>query len=456
MSHRSIGRLLHRDERGAALAIVMFVGVVIVVLSSIMVARGFRQLVNTNNDTNWDNALYASEAGLDQALKVLDYNFGYTTGDVVPDAALGTDAERAWAVQAADGAASTVTVPGGEYVVVRPSNSTVVYSVGYSPSRDAVDRRVRVIRASVDGIPYTFVLEHALLVGGNLSISGNSEILDTNGFDAADVHANGTISSTGSYSVEGCVTSSSTTFAATSGCPPSPAPKEPLPVVDPLLMYPYTDYLLCPDQKAYGGPASATAPDPDLIPCNGNETQVALVGWSAKSQGGKVTWSTSPSAATDGVFYVQNGNFSGKLGSNTWQMHGAIITANGLGATCLSPATGNIELSANSNVTVHPRLAAAGYNLLFVAQGDVAFGGGATVGGAIIAHEQIDYRGNAGSWGAVVAVDKCDTPGSPVTSSKTTSLSTLTGNASIGFPGEFRTPFTSSSLRADVVGWFEL
>ena len=58
-------------------------------------------------------------------------------------------------------------------------------------------------------------------------------------------------------------------------------------------------------------------------------------------------------------------------------------------------------MSANSNVAVHPSMQAAGYDILFVAQGDVAFRGGATVGGAILAHEQIDYRGNAGSWGGV-------------------------------------------------------
>jgi hypothetical protein len=359
-------------------------------------------------------------------------------------------------VAAADAAASPVTVPGGEYVIVRPSNSTIVYSVGFSPARDAVDRRVRVVRANVDGNPYLFVTDHALLVGGNLSISGNSEILDTTGNDAADIHANGSISSTGSYLVEGCVTSSQSTFAGTSGCPPSPAPKEPLPVIDPILMYPYATYVLCADQQAYAGPASAADPDPDLLPCSGNETAVTLAGWSVKKQNGTVTWTSLSTATTDGVFYINNGNFSGALGSDQHPLSASIIVANGKGSTCSTPPTGNIELSANSNVTAASSLISAGYPLLFVAQGDVAFKGGATVGGAILAHEQVDYRGNAGSWGAVVAVDQCDTPGSPINSTKTTSLSTLTGNASLEFDGVLRTPFTSSSLEADVAGWFEL
>ena len=57
-------RRIRADERGAAIAIVMLVGVVLVLLSSIMVARGYRQLVNTSNDTHWDNALFAAEAPL--------------------------------------------------------------------------------------------------------------------------------------------------------------------------------------------------------------------------------------------------------------------------------------------------------------------------------------------------------------------------------------------------------
>ena len=82
--------------------------------------------------------------------------------------------------------------------------------------------------------------------------------------------------------------------------------------------------------------------------------------------------------------------------------------------------------------------------------GDVDFGGGATVGGLILAHEQIDYAGSSDSLGAVVAAGVCNTVGSPVSSSGTT------GTSFINFAGPINTPFTDLERRADVVAWHEL
>jgi len=448
-------RTLHRDEHGAAIALVLLVGVVLVLLSSVMIARGMRQLVNTAGDTNWDNGLFAAEAGLDQGLQVLDRDFAFTTGETIPVEVVGTAAEGPWAVAAADArsAADVVVVSEGEYVVVRPANSTMLLAVGYAPSRSATERRVRVIRASVDAVPWIYEVEHALLVGGNLEVSGNTTITDISANDGAAVHANGTIGSSGSYVVEGCVTASATTFAATAQCPPSPAPVEPLPVIEPLAMYPFAHFVLCDDQLVYGGPAHAATPDPDLVPCSGNETVVALAGWTAKLQGGVVGWTTGPSASTGGVFYIDNGNFSGKLGDSALVLEASLIVANGQGSGCAMPATGNIEIGANSSVVRHASLAAAGYDITLVAQGDVAFNGSATFGGAILAHEQIRYQGTADSWGPVVAVDACDTPGSPISKNSTSST---TGNATINFAGPVSTPFFANTLRAEVVGWYEL
>lgn len=440
-----------RSESGAAIAIVMLVGAVLVVLSSLMVARGFRQMVNTHNDVAWDSALFVAEAGLDDALHTLDYDFDFTTGQTIPDGTLGTDAERAWAVEAADATASgLVAVPDGEYVVVRPANSTVVFAVGYSPSRAAPDRRVRVIRAAIEGTPWEYEIEHALLVGGDIELSGTTSINDTNDNDGASIHSNGSFTGAGGYTVEGCVTSSESPLTATSTCPPSPAPPEPMPVIDPLKMYPYAHYVLCDDRVIYGGPAHLLTPDPDLIPCNGNETITNLAGWTSSTTGGVVTWSAGPAAVESGVFYIDNGNYEGKLGTDSAPMLATLIASHGTGSDCQVPATGNIVFDGPSNVTVHPSLSGTGYDVVFVAQGDVKFGGSATIGGAILAHEQIDYRGTADSWGAVVAVDACDTVGSPV------SFNTTTGTSYINYPGPLLTPFDASSLRVDVLGWYEL
>ncbi len=449
------GLQIDRDERGAAIAVVLLVGTVLVLLSSVMIARGMRQLVNTNNDTNWDNALFAAEAGLDSGLQRLDLEFTYTTGDILGSEVLGSEAELGWAVAAADAKpeSAVVSVTRGEYVVIRPSGSTVLFAVGYAPSRDATERRVRVIRASVDGVTWLFEADRALLVGDDLAVSGNTTVNDTNDNSGAGVHANGTVSTSGvAWVVEGCLSSSETTFAATAYCQPSPAPLEPVPVVDPLVLYEYAHYVLCDDQVVYGGPINPGAPDPDLVPCNGNETIVVLNDWESRLAGGVVEWSTKPGATTPGVFYIDNGNFKGKLGTLTSQLEATVIVASST-STCSGASTGSIELSANSYIKSHSSLVAAGYHLALVAQGDITFGGGATVIGAIIAHEQVDYQGNADSWGSVVASGACNTPGSPI--SRTTTSST-TGNATINYPGPLQTPFTASTLHAEVVGWYEL
>ncbi len=444
---------ISRDERGVAIAMVMLVGVALVLVSTIVVSRGFRQLVNTANDTNWDRALFAAEAGLDGGLVLLDGDFTYTTGETIPLSALGTDAERIWAVASADARADTevTDVPDGQYVLVRPDNADVVFAVGYSPSRTAIERRVRVVRATIEAVTSTFTLEFALLVGDDLQLSGNTTINDINVNDGASVHANGTVSEIGgSADVEGCLTESDSTRSATATCPPSPLPPEPMPVIDPLLFYPYSHYVLCDDGVAYGGPAHLTDPDADATPCNGNETVVALTGWDSQLQGGVMGWSTQPAAVTDGVFYIQNGNFDGKLGSATDPRQITIVLESGGGGSCSAPSTGNLELGGNSDFSVHPSIAALGWDIAAVAQGDIDFAGGSTVGGALITHEQMDYIGNADSWGAVVAVEACDTIGSPISSSS------LSGASVINYPGPISTPFTSSSLQVDVVGWYEL
>ena len=90
---------ISRDERGVALAIVLLVGVALVLVSTVVVSRGFRQLVNTSNDTNWDNALLAAETGLDSGLVTLDGDFSYATGETIPLSSLGTDAEHRYDVR---------------------------------------------------------------------------------------------------------------------------------------------------------------------------------------------------------------------------------------------------------------------------------------------------------------------------------------------------------------------
>ena len=439
-------------EGGFAVVAVLLVGAILVLLSTLMVARGVRQMGNTAGSSLWEEALATAEAGLDTGLNALEWDPDFNTGETLPASFATPEAERTWALEAAEAHPDedVVATPAGEFVLVKPENAAFLYAVGFSPDRATLGRRTRVVRVGYALSEVEWTLELALLVGDDLEMSGDANIVDTNGNDAADVHANGIVDSGGSYEVEGCLTSSESAFPAVLNCPASPLERDwPIPVIDPLVMYPFAQIVLCPDEQAYAGPAYPVPglADGDLDPCTGDETPVAAPGWTSKKKGGVVEWNPG---SEDGVFYVHEGNVDGKLGSNTDQAEMTVIVSAVSGGTCSGKSTGHLTLSGNSNVTVHPSLSEAGYDVAIVTQGDIMYRGGATVGGAILAHEQIDYRGEAGSWGPVVAASVCDTPGSPVNQTE------LFGNSSIGYPGPVRTPFTDSRLEADVVAWHEL
>jgi len=440
------------SDGGFALAITMSLGAIIFLLSTVMMARGIRQVTMTALDVRWDRALDSAEAGLDTGIQVLEADGEYNTGDVPPAFAT-PKAERDWAVLTALGrpASEVVVTPTGEFVVVKPPGTALLYSVGFSPSRDAAVRSERAVRIGYTLSPIEWEVEFALLVGDDLSLSGNTTINDTNDNEGASVHINGALSTTGSYSVEGCVTSSVTALTGAINCPPSPISYRPIPTIDPLLMYPFAHFVLCDDGVPYGGPIHSVSPDPDGAPCTGDETVVALPGWSSKKLGNVWNWKTTTSDPTEGVFYIHHGVFNGNVGAdNAPATEVTVILSSESGAACTGKSTGNMRLGAASNMVVHPSLAALGYDLVIVAQGDVDFVGSATVGGLILAHEQIDYAGSADSWGAVVAAGVCNTVGSPVQSSGTT------GTSVINFAGPINTPFIDLERRADVVAWHEL
>ncbi|MEE8498441.1 MAG: hypothetical protein V3S62_07895 [Acidimicrobiia bacterium] len=440
-------------DDGFALAITMSLGAIVFLLSTVMMTRGVRQVMTTALDIRWDRALDSAEAGLDFGIQILEADGEYSTGDVPPAFAT-PKAEREWAVLTALGkpASEVVVTPTGEFVVVKPPGTALLYSVGFSPTRDAAVRSERAVRIGYTLSPIEWEVEFALLVGGDLSLSGNTTINDTNDNFGASVHVNGELSTTGgSYVVDGCVTSSVTALTGAINCPPSPIAPRPIPTIDPLLMYPFAHFVLCDDGVPYGGPAHPVNPDPDGVPCTGDETAVPLSGWSSKKLGNVWNWKTTTSSPTEGVFYIHHGDFNGNVGAdNSPATEITLILSSISDGACTGKSTGNMRIGAASNMVVHPSLAALGYDLAIIAQGDVDFGGGATVGGLILAHEQIDYAGSSDSWGAVVAAGVCNTVGSPVSSSGTT------GTSFINFAGPINTPFTDLERRADVVAWHEL
>jgi hypothetical protein len=350
----------------------------------------------------------------------------------------------------------------GEYVVVKPAGVNLLYAVGYSPSREAFGRRTRVVRIGYELHEVLWNLEYALLVGDDLELGGNSTVDDSNDNDNANVHANGEVSTHGSWEVEGCLTSSDqdTDLPSEPDCPRNPVPPELISSIDPAVLYHTAEVVLCPDGKAYAGPAypaQTGMPADDGTPCNETEDnnhdgvpdrQIALAGWSSKVKGGVREW--DPKNATGGaVYYVHQANVVGKVGGDlTFEM--TLLISSASGGTCSGKSTGNLELAGNSLFRTAPGMLATGYDLAVIAQGDIYYRGGAAVVGTQLAHEQIDYKGNSDSYGAVVAESFCDTSGSPVSSS------VLSGNSFLSFPGKVKTPFTSLRWESEVISWHEL
>jgi hypothetical protein len=444
---------LRREDDGFAIAAVLVLGVCLIALSAVVVVRGTRAVGNTSGDARWERALPAAESGLEEGLQVLELDPAFSTVGGYPSSFASPGAEREWVVAAADaaGGEDLVETPVGEYVVVKPAGVNLLYTVGYSPSRDAIGRRTRVVRVGYELHEVEWVIEYALLVGDGLNLQGNTLVIDTNDNDSANVHANGEVYTGGSWEVQGCLSDSlgdASPLPEEPGCPPKRNwSEEPVASIDPVLLYDTAEVVLCPDGKAYSGPA--TDPDSDDQPCNGDEVEIPLGGWSSKAQGGVVTW--DPSKATlNGVYYVHQANVDGKVDGTAT----LLISSANLG-TCSGNSTGNLSLAGNSFFRSAPGMKADGYDIAVVAQGDIYYRGGATVQGMIMAHEQIDYRGNSDSSGAVVAEGACNTPGSPVAGSKI-SGSVLTGSSFIAYPGPVKTPFTSLRLEAEVIAWHEL
>ena len=81
---RSFFARLLRDERGAAVAMILLIGSVLVVLTGVIVTRGVRQVGNTAGDADWEQSLNVAEAGMEFAINSLNNDGDFTTGETVP------------------------------------------------------------------------------------------------------------------------------------------------------------------------------------------------------------------------------------------------------------------------------------------------------------------------------------------------------------------------------------
>ena len=418
-------------ERGVAITLVLLVGVVLMMISAVVVLRSLRSAGNAGSNADWEQALGVADAGMDVAMAIRDIDFRHTTGNALPASFADLEEERAW-VLAEVASEPTVATPDGEYAVVVPRDSEVIYAVGYVPSRDHPSVRTRVVRMEYRS--FNFVFEMALLSGGDVDFGGGALTVDPTGGTGAHVHGNGTLTLGNNVLIDGCGTSSVSEFPATEDCPESPIDPFPIPRINPRPYYSFAEVALCPDGTARGGPAHSTNPDPTpLTPCDPGDLLVDSPGWRPTVRIGYADW-----AATDasGIFYVYRGNVLAKIGKDHPVFPEPIEVAIFAEGTpgwedCTGPA-GHVTVSAGAFM-VTPESMLEGRTTI-IASGDIKYLGGAIVQGAIFAYEQVAYGGGPESWGPVLAADSCDSPFSPVSDE-----STVIGGGVISFSGELPT-----------------
>lgn len=429
-------RAVHHEEGGLALAVVVLLGMLLLMVTSMVVARGTRQLGNAGVDEDFEAALHVADAGLSDGLAQKHIDSLATTGDVAPVFAT-PDEERDWVLQAAADE-PVVATSEGEYAVVMPLDSDRVYAVGWVPSREATSPRVRVVGA--DYVTGSYEMSHAVASGGDIDFGGNGSTVDLGGNHSAGVHSNGAMSIGNGAAIDGCVSwaDPGETKPAEGSCPPSPVPEIPMPLIDPRPYYAFATIVLCPDGLARGGPAHPLSPDPTPgTPCDPLDPLVTAGGWrDAGVKNGVRSWNAWK-VEDPGVFYVFQSNADGAIGKEAQSIVvEASIFVEGLPGwqNCAQPSSGNLELSAGSFIRTHPSLGAL--DTAIITTGDIKYRGGATVQGAIFANEQIDYAGGPQSYGPVLAAAACDTEDSPVEGA-----TSIQGGAVVNFDGSLSTLF---------------
>jgi hypothetical protein len=451
-----------RGDQGLAVAAVLILGLAIVMLSSVVVVRSLRQSNTALSDAGWEQALQVAESGLDEGLVAIAEDEDFTTGEVFPSSFSGNEEARAWMVAAADARspADVRPTPLGEYVIVRPSNTVMVFAVGYVPTRVAETRRVRVVGARIGDatVNGSWLARYALLTGDRLEMGGNPTIVSG---ATVGVHANGFLDVRGSVFVDGCLSASdganvTGSLAQDPGCgaPGIQVPVE-VPVVDVRSFWPRSEYDLCPGGRVKAGPSHPThGHTVGNAPCTGSTLEVdagttPYRGWIWDGYDAKLAadWRHMSQATYDGVYYVHQGSadIASSPGSPADRWEVTILTE-GIGA-CPEIIGGDVEISGSPSMAPDPDA----QNLLIAAGRDFTIAGAPSLTGLIAVHEQIVNSGDPeGVESAWLAEGACDS------SNDWVDVTDISGNATISNSGPIASPFAGSNTVPVVMAWGEL
>jgi hypothetical protein len=447
------------DERGIAMITVVIIGMVLFLLAAVMAARSIRSLNQVVAQRSWERALHVAETGIHRTLYDLVNDQTYNTGEVVPASFASAQEEEDWVREAAEDNA-VVSTPQGQYQVVKPSNETVAYAVGFVP--DTGDpSATRVVRTEYDYAPFR-MSNVAILSDGDLSIPGNPSISGTGG----SVHSNQDVAVSGDPTIAGTATATGSytiSPGATIGDPGNSGGGRPplfVPLINPRENYEMSEYDLCPDGNVRTGPEypGPEAPNMTDTPCQGivlaDATSIAYRGWrkTGDDAADGAKWDSGGNTAYDGVYYIYRG--SATIGGNPgdvgapWEVTVmAEPSATGPEPSHCPHVGGDIEVSGNPVMKYNDKATP----LLFVAGRDLKINGNTEQSheGFLAAHEQFNISGNPTLNAALIANDKCDSASSAVAQTD----HEISGNPLITYNGQWEAPF-GTNIRITL--WLEL
>jgi len=455
-------RKIRDDERGMAVAAVMFLGLAVMMLTSVVAVRAFRQNSTTAADVKWEAALHVAESGLDDGLVRMHQAAGYTTGEYMPSGFDSPEDARTWVLEAADARSATeiVSTADGEYVVIRPTNTAAVFSIGYVPSRHDESRRVRIVHAMINDaiVNGGWFARYAVLTGGQLLLNGNPTIISG---ATVGLHTNDYLDIRGSVFVDGCLSASDGSRVVGSmsqdpgcGTPGVQAPVE-IPAIDVRSFWEFSQYDLCPGGVVKAGPAHpAQGHTTASAPCTGATltTQAGSTpyrGWKYQGTSDRLEsiWRHGSLGLYDGVYYVYRGSAEMAASPGTvadpWEV---TLLVEGVGS-CPGITGGDIDISGSPVMVPYGET----HNLLLLAGRDIDISGSPDITGLVAAHEQIDSSGGAsGTETALLAELACDSADDYI------DVNEISGNLLISNTGPVLSPFPGSESIPVVAGWGEL
>lgn len=482
------GTLLARmrgGDEGIGLVLVLGMGAILTGLMILSTTTAIRSLTSSREHVNFEGALAVADGGIDTVLARAQRTYVSTNSDsyLIPAPADPTCAapavawpaawattqptpeqERTWARAELETLATTSgclqTGKNGQYVMLKPTGRQVVYSLGWSPRRDAAEVKRRLIKAEYLFTPYA--PSHAILTSGNLALDSSTTVTSAppNDPSLAAVHSNGTVSVlSGNPTVYGPVTQGSTgatassnNFYANPGNAVVGAPKQSIPYAGAATVWirnrlsnpPGGWYDLCPNGMVRS--PDGAAPCAGTLLANVSASGTSFRGWSFDGSGPVPTWSGGSAIKQNGfsgTYYISEGDVLNPASNSGPAVPNLTVIASSVATT---PALACTKIGGNITWGSTDPLAPSVPNTWLIADQDLkttsnyqagSASGGTVISGFFIAGDQVEMSTSSnGAYGAVVAADQCNpATGSPVAAN-------VIKNPSIYYDPNAQAPFT--------------